>query len=229
MKTIGIIGGLSPESTVKYYEWINQGVQNRLGGHNSARIVLASVNFAEFVALKQKGDWQTQGEILARHAVTLHGAGADFIVLATNTMHKVAHQIEAAIDIPFLHLADVTADDIVAHKLSKVGLLGTSYTMEHDFYKQRLIDKGLEVIVPDDAGRKGVNDIIYNELTRGIISPVSKVIYQDVIAGLAQQGAQGVILGCTEITMLINEKDVNIPIFDTTRIHVDKALDQILS
>lgn len=229
MKKVGIIGGLSPESSMKYYSWLNEGVQERLGGHHSAKILLSSVDFGQFVALKEKGDWDTQGQLLAQEAKALEAGGADFIILATNTMHKMAAQIEAAITIPFLHLADATAGRICAQGLKKIGLLGTRYTMEMDFYKQRLADKGLEVFVPDEAGRKIVNDVIYEELCHGKVLPASRQAYGAVIAKLVGQGAQGIIMGCTEITMLIDQSDSEVPLFDTTRIHVEQALEELFA
>lgn len=227
MKKVGIIGGLSPESTVKYYEWINAGVQKRLGGHHNAKILLSSVDFGEFVALKQKGDWDTQAELLSAEAVSLEKAGADFIILATNTMHKMADQIIAAINIPFLHLADATADEINKSHISKIGLLGTRYTMELDFYKACLESKGIDVLVPDDGGRTIVNDIIYDELCHGVVQDESRQQYMDVISQLISNGAQGVIMGCTEITMLIDQSDSDVPLFDTTKIHVQRVVEEI--
>ena len=224
MKKVGIIGGLSPESTIKYYQWLNEGVEKKLGEHHSAKGVIASVDFGEFVALKKRGDWDTQGELLAAEAVALEKAGCDFIILATNTMHKMADQIEAAINIPFLHLADATADRIVEQGLSTIGLLGTRYTMELEFYKQRLEDKGIEVLVPDEAGRTIINDIIYDELCHGTVISESRDAYRGVIADLYERHAQGIIMGCTEITMLIDQTDSKIPLFDTTKIHVEQAL-----
>ena len=224
MKTIGIIGGLSPESTMSYYKWLNDGVRTRLGGHHSAKIKLASVDFGEFVALKEKGDWDTQAAMLCDEAKALERAGADFVILATNTMHKMADQIMDAIDIPFLHLADATARVIKARGLRSVGLLGTKYTMTLDFYKGRLEDQGLQAIVPDAAGIELVNNVIYDELCHGTVLPASKTAYQGVITDLQARGAEGVILGCTEITLLIQQADVAIPVFDTTRIHVEEAL-----
>jgi aspartate racemase len=229
MKTIGIIGGLSPESTIKYYQWLNDGVQQKLGGHHNAKIILSSVDFGEFVALKEKGDWNTQAKLLCAEAKALERAGADFIILATNTMHKMANQIEAAISIPFLHLADATADRILEKQLTKVGLLGTRYTMELDFYKGRLASKGLEAIVPNETDRKSVNKIIYDELCHGEILDSSRQVYREIIADLINQGAQGIIMGCTEITMLIDQTDSSAPLFDTTKIHVEKALEEIFS
>ena len=225
MKKIGIIGGLSPESTVSYYKWLNEGVRDRLGGHHSAKILLSSVDFAEFCALKEAGDWDTQAELLADEAQALQRAGADFLILATNTMHKHAEKIESMISIPFLHLADATARRIQKAGLNAIALLGTRYTMELDFYKSRLIDAGIDVYVPDEKGVRTVNDIIYNELVKGDIRAQSRKEYQNIVLQLAEKGAQGVILGCTEITLLIGQNDVTVPVFDTTRIHVEEALE----
>ncbi|MDA7950923.1 MAG: aspartate/glutamate racemase family protein [Pirellulaceae bacterium] len=227
MKTVGIIGGLSPESTIKYYRWLNDGVRARLGGYHSAKIIIASVDFGEFVALKEKDDWQTQATLLINEAKGLERAGSDFIILATNTMHKMADQIEAAIQIPFLHLADATADRVLNANIKKVGLLGTKYTMELDFYKDRLKNKGIEVVVPDREGKEIVNSIIYNELCHGQVKEESRQEYRTVIANLEQLGAEGVIMGCTEITMLIDKGDASVPLFDTTKIHVEQALKTI--
>lgn len=224
MKTIGIIGGLSPESTMSYYQWLNDGVRAKLGGHHSAKIKMASVDFGEFVALKEKGDWDTQGAMLCEEAKALERAGADFIILATNTMHKMADQIEAALNIPFLHLADATARVIKAQGVKTVGLLGTKYTMTLDFYKGRLEEHGVQALVPDPIGIDVVNTVIYDELCHGKVLSASKTAYQDVIFDLQSRGAEGVILGCTEITLLIQQADVAIPVFDTTRIHVEEAL-----
>jgi aspartate racemase len=227
MKTIGIIGGLSPESTMSYYKWLNEGVQQRLGGHHSAKIILSSVDFGQFVELKENGDWDTQGQLLAKEAVALERAGADFIVLATNTMHKLVDHILAAINIPFLHLADATADRIVEMGLKKVGLLGTKYTMELDFYKSRLKTKGLIPMVPGDAERVEINRIIYDELCHGKILESSRANYRASIKSLIAAGAECVVMGCTEITLLIDQTDSTVPLFDTTRIHVQKALEEM--
>lgn len=228
MRTIGIIGGLSPESTVKYYQWLNEGVKTALGGHHSAKILLSSLDFGEFVALKAKGDWDTQGKLIVAEAMALERAGADFILLATNTMHKFAADIKAAISIPFLHLAEATADRILDHRQSRVGLLGTRYTMEMDFYKAELEQKGITALVPDAAGIETVNRIIYDELVHGTVEPASKSAYQSIISDLVSQGAEGVIMGCTEITLLLDDDDADVPLFDTTRIHVERALELIL-
>lgn len=225
MKTVGIIGGLSPESTIVYYQGVCHGVRQRLGNHHSGKILLNSLDFGEFVALKEAGDWDTQARLLCDAARTLGGAGADFVVLATNTMHKMADAIEAALDIPFLHLADATAKRILDQDVRKVGLLGTRYTMEQDFYKERLIRKGIEVIVPDARGVEDVNRIIYDELCQAVIKPESRERYVEVISEFEAQGAQGVVLGCTEITTLISQEDINIKEFDTTSIHIEDTLD----
>lgn len=228
MKTIGIIGGLSPESTMLYYQGLNDGVCARLGGHHNAKIIINSLDFGEFTALKDRGDWDMMSTLLCGAAQSLERAGADVVVLATNTMHKMADQIIASINVPFIHLADATADEIVSQGIETIGLLGTRYTMEMDFYKGRLEDKGLHVLVPDDQGRKDVHDIIYDELCQGVINERSRMRYQEIVAGLAKQGAGGIILGCTEIGMLIGAQDVEIPCFDTTQIHVQAALEYIL-
>lgn len=227
MKTVGIIGGLSPESTIEYYRGLNEGVQNRLGGHHNAKIILNSLDFGEFVALKEKGDWDTQAELLVEAAQSLENAGADFVILATNTMHKMAAQIENALNIPFLHLADATAEEIVKNNVVKIGLLGTKYTMELDFYKDRLTSKGLEVIVPDQDSRETVNRIIYDELCHGEITEKSREEYCAIMEDMATQGAEGIILGCTEITLLVDQGDSPVLLFDTTRIHIEAALEAL--
>lgn len=224
MKTVGIIGGLSPESTVLYYTGINEGVRTRLGGHHCGKIIVSSLDFGEFVALKEKGDWSTQSRLLCDAALSLEKAGADFVVLATNTMHKMAEDIVSCLNVPFLHLADATAEKILSDGLSCVALLGTRYTMELDFYKSRLEKRGIRVLVPDDEGRTCVHDIIYDELCHGIVNPDSMVKYQDIISDLHSQGAQGVILGCTEIGMLVKPENIDVKCYDTTQIHIDAAL-----
>ncbi len=224
MKTTGIIGGLSPESTMTYYRWLNEGTRERLGGNHNAKTIISSVDFQEFYDLKQKGDWETQGAILAKEAANLQRAGADFITLATNTMHKMADQIEAAIDIPFLHLADATAARIKEAGFTKIALLGTIYTMAEGFYKDRLEAHGIEALVPNEKDQEVISTIIYDELCKGIVKDESRAQYKAIIARLEAEGAQGVILGCTEITMLIGAGDVSIPVFDTTKIHVEEAL-----
>ncbi len=224
MKTIGIIGGLSHESTGKYYQWLNEGAREIRGGHSAAKILISSVDFGEFLELKEAGDWDTQGDLLAVEAKRLETAGADLIILATNTMHKVADKIEAALSVPFLHLADATADRIVEAGLDKVLLLGTRYTMEMDFYKKRLEDKGITVMVPGADDITAVSDIIYNELCHGEVRDESREKYKSIIREFSAAGAQGVILGCTEITVMIGQEDSPIPVFDTTKIHVEETL-----
>lgn len=224
MKTIGIIGGLSHESTITYYRALNEGARKRRGGHHTAKILISSVDFGAFTDLKENGDWDTQGRLLAAEAQALERAGADFIILATNTMHKVAPVIESAISIPFLHLADATASRISGAGLKTVLLLGTRYTMEMDFYKDRLTRQGITAMIPDAEGRSAVNGIIYDELCHGLIRPESKDKYSDIIRKAFHDGAEGVILGCTEIAMLIGQDDSPVPVFDTARIHVEEAL-----
>ena len=223
MKTIGLIGGMSWESTVTYYQIINETVKKELGGLHSAKILLYSVDFAEIEACQSSGDWDKSAGILAEAAANLEKAGADFIVICTNTMHKIAPEIQKHISIPIVHIAEATADELKANGISKVGLLGTKYTMTQAFYKSKLIDAGIEVVIPDPAGVETVNNIIYQELCLGIISEESRLKYLDVIADLRRRGAQGVILGCTEIGLLIQKDDTDLPVFDTTQIHATKA------
>lgn len=223
MKTIGLIGGMSWESTVTYYQIINETVKKELGGLHSAKILLYSVDFAEIEACQSSGDWDKSAGILAEAAANLEKAGADFIVICTNTMHKIAPEIQKHISIPIVHIAEATADELKANGISKVGLLGTKYTMTQAFYKSKLIDAGIEVVIPDPAGVETVNNIIYQELCLGIISEESRQKYLDVIADLRRRGAQGVILGCTEIGLLIQKDDTDLPVFDTTQIHATKA------
>lgn len=223
MKTVGIVGGLSPESTLLYYRGLNAAVQARLGGHHNARILLNSLDFGEFVALKERGDWETQGRLIVDAALRLERAGADFVLLATNTMHRFADDLRARLTIPFLHLADATAQRIRAFGLNRVALLGTAYTMEQDFYKKRLSAHGIEPMVPNPQKRAEIHRIIYDELCHGIVKNESRETYQAIISDLVREGAQGVILGCTEITMLIGPQDVSCPVFDTTQIHIEAA------
>lgn len=229
MKTVGIIGGMSWESTAKYYQWLNEGVRMRLGGLHSAKIILSSVDFDEIAKLQAANEWEQAGQTLADEAGKLEKAGADFVVLATNTMHRVAADIESALSIPFIHLADATAERIKAAGLSKVGLLGTRYTMEQDFYKGRLFQQGLGVIVPEQETRDMVHKVIYDELCLGKVVPSSKQYYTRSAQAMVDAGAQGVILGCTEITLLIDQSDFAFPVFDTTRIHIEKSLDLMFS
>jgi aspartate racemase len=229
MKTIGLIGGMSWESTVPYYRIINETVRERLGGFHSAKIVLYSVDFHEIEILQHSGAWDEAGQRLAQAARSLQAAGADFLVLCTNTMHKVANFIESAVSIPLLHIADPTAQEIKQAGLKKVGLLGTRFTMEQEFYRGRLRDQHhLDVLIPDDADRGVVHRIIYEELCLGLVRDVSRAEYRRIIQRLVDQGAQGVILGCTEISLLVGPSDSPVPIFDTTSIHARKAAEWAL-
>jgi aspartate racemase len=226
MKTIGLIGGMSWESTIPYYRQINQRIKQQLGGLHSAKIILYSVDFAEIEQLQRSGDWDKAGELLADAALKLQGAGAECIVLCTNTMHKVAASIEAALAIPLLHIADATAEAIQAAGLHKVALLGTRFTMEQDFYKKRLTEYyGLEVLVPDEEGRTLVHQVIYQELCLGVVNQTSRLQYQQIMADLVTQGAEAIILGCTEIGLLVSAEDSSVPLFDTTALHAQKAAD----
>ncbi|WP_332855563.1 aspartate/glutamate racemase family protein [Duganella sp. S19_KUP01_CR8] len=230
MKTIGLIGGMSWESTVPYYRQVNETVKQHLGGLHSAKVVLYSVDFHEVERLQHAGDWDAAGTLLADAARSLRAAGADFLVLCTNTMHKVAHAIEAAVDIPLFHIADPTAIEIKHAGYGKVGLLGTRFTMEQAFYKDRLRERhGLDVIVPDQHDRDIVHRIIYEELCLGRIVDASRDEYRRIIAGLVAQGAQAIILGCTEISLLVAQPDADVPLFDTTAIHARKAAEWALA
>jgi aspartate racemase len=226
MKTIGIIGGMSWESTADYYRLINVEVARRLGGLHSAEILLYSIDFAPIERMQRDGAWVRAGSVLADAASRLETAGADCIVLATNTMHKVADAITAAVSIPLLHIADATGDAIVGHGFTTVGLLGTRYTMEQDFYRSRLEQRhGLRVLVPGAQDRGTIDRVIFNELVRGIVKDTSRNRYLEAIGRLVERGSEGIILGCTEIGMLVRETDVEVPIFDTTKLHVGLAVD----
>ena len=223
MKKIGMIGGMSWESTVTYYQVINRTIQKQLGGFHSAEILLYSVDFDEIEKCQVSGDWEKCGEVLAMAAHRLEIAGAEFIVICTNTMHKVVKQIQEAIAIPILHIAEVTAHELIENQISKVALLGTKYTMTEDFYKSKLREKGIEVIIPNENGIEKVNQIIFGELCLGNIKEESKRAILSIIDDLAAQGAQGVVLGCTEIGLLIDQANTGVPLFDTTLIHAEKA------
>ncbi len=230
MKTIGLIGGMSWESTIPYYRQINETVRERLGGLHSAKIVLYSVDFHEVEQLQHSGDWEAAAALLAGAARSLESAGADFLVLCTNTMHKVAPAIEAAVRIPLLHIADPTAEEIKRAGLATVGLLGTRFTMEQEFYKNRLCERhGLRVLVPNPQDRQTTHRIIYEELCRGRIVAESRAEYRRVMSDLVRQGAQGIILGCTEISLLVGPSDSPVPLFDTTRIHARRAAERAFS
>jgi aspartate racemase len=229
MKTIGLVGGMSWESTVEYYRMINRDVRDRLGPLHSARIVLASVDFAEVEALQEAGRWAEAGRLLAAEARKVEGAGADLLLLCTNTMHKVADAVQAAVSIPLLHIADAAAARVRAAGLLTVGLLATRFTMEEDFYRGRLAERhGLSVIVPGAADRALVHRVIYEELCAGAIEAASKAEYLRVIDTLIGEGAQGIVLGCTEVGLLIKPEDVAVPVFDSTEIHARAAVDAAL-
>ena len=229
MKTIGLIGGMSWESTVTYYQLINEAVKQALGGLHSAKILLYSVDFAEIEEYQAKGLWAESAEVLAQAAENLEKAGADFLLICTNTMHKVAPQVAARVSIPLIHIAEATAEVLKQQGITTVGLLGTKYTMTQDFYKQKLIDAGISVVIPDEAGVELVNRVIYNELCLGIIKADSRQQFVSVIEDLRSRGAQGVILGCTEIGLLISQADTALPVFDTTKIHAEAAAAYALS
>ena len=230
MKTIGIIGGMSWESSAQYYAIINREVRSRLGAPHSAKILMHSLDFGEVERLQHSGDWDALGGTLADSAKALEAGGADLIVLATNTMHKLAGEIEAASALPLLHIADPTAQAVKAQGFSKVGLLGTAFTMEQEFYRGRLErEHGLEVLIPDDADRADVHRVIYQELVAGIVNTSSRSAYQSVIARLVERGAQAIILGCTEIMLLVDQSDSAVPLFDTTGLHALAAVDAALA
>ncbi|MFT5930367.1 MAG: aspartate racemase [Oceanospirillaceae bacterium] len=225
MKTIGLIGGMSWESTSLYYSAINQGVKSELGGLHSAKICLYSVDFHEIEQLQHQGKWAETADILAKAAQAVEAGGADVFLICTNTMHKVADEVQAAVNIPMIHIADATAKDLLAGGLTKVGLLGTAFTMQQGFYKGRLTQEfGIEVVVPNAEQQIMVHEVIYQELCLGDINLDSKQKYLDVIQDLYNQGAQAVILGCTEITLLVQQKDTQVPLYDTTAIHAQSAV-----
>ena len=226
MKTVGLLGGMSWESTLGYYREINEGVKKALGGLHSAKIAMLSVDFEPIEKLQQKGDWEGAAAILAAAALNIQSAGADFLLICSNTMHKVAPQIEEAIEIPVLHIADATAQAIVQEGISVVGLLGTAFTMEQDFYRGRLSEKhGLDVRIPDEEDRRFVHETIYQDLCLGKVQATARSEFLRIIDTFAEQGAEGVILGCTEIGMLVQQKDTNVKLFDTTAIHAATAVE----
>ncbi|MER8184785.1 aspartate/glutamate racemase family protein [Kitasatospora sp. NPDC094015] len=229
MKTIGLLGGMSWESTAEYYRLLNTLTRERLGGLHSAKCVLYSVDFAEIERLQVAGRWEEAGEVLAAAAGSLEAAGAELLLICTNTMHKVADQVAAAVGVPLLHLADTTAEAVLAAGPAKVGLLGTAFTMEQDFYRDRLAGHGLEVLVPDAAGRAEVHRVIYQELCLGIVREESRAAYRQVIADLVAAGAQGIVLGCTEIELLIGPEHSPVPVFATTRLHARAAVERALA
>jgi aspartate racemase len=230
MRRIGLLGGMSWESSAEYYRLVNEATRDRLGGLHSADCVLRSVDFAAVERLQREDRWDEAGTLLVREAEALVAAGAELLVLCTNTMHKVAEAIAGAVDIPFVHIADTTADAVRAARLTTVGLLATAYTMEQDFYVGRLRDRhGLDVLVPGEADRRIVHSVIYDELCVGVIEDRSRDEYRRIMAGLADRGAQGILLGCTEIDLLVGPGDSPVPVFDTTRLHAERAVDLALS
>jgi aspartate racemase len=230
MKTIGLIGGMSWESSAEYYRIINEMTRTKLGGLHSAKSIMISVDFAEIEALQDHGRWQEAAHLMVAAAQGIEQAGADFVVICTNTMHKLADEIQANIHIPILHIADATAQRVKATGLRKIGLLGTRYTMEQDFYKGRLINKyGLEVITPDGPDREIIHRVIYNELCLGIVKPESRERYLQIMEKLVQAGAEGIILGCTEIELLVRETDSPVPLFPTAKIHAIAAVEYALA
>ena len=223
LKTIGLIGGMSWESTVTYYKIINETVKEKLGGLHSAKCILYSVDFQEIEECQANGNWEKSGEILGEAAYNLEKAGADFIVICTNTMHKVVNQIKEKISIPILHIAEMTAEKILEKGLKNIALLGTKYTMEQDFYKSKLIEKGINVIIPDKNDIEIINEVIYDELCLGTINSNSKKKFLEIVDKLRSKGAEGIILGCTEIGLLIKNTDTDVPLFDTAIIHAEQA------
>lgn len=230
MKTIGLIGGMSWESSAEYYRLINEEVRNRLGSTHSAKSLMWSMDFAEIETLQHEGNWQALSEKMCQAAVILERGGADFIVICTNTMHKLAEQVQACLNIPLLHIADATAKEITSKNIKKVGLLGTEFTMKQDFYKGRLADKfGLEVFIPNDEDCQIVHRIIYQELVAGVIRDESRQQYRQIIQKLVDAGAEAIILGCTEIMLLVSPADSAVPVFDTTEIHAQAAVNMALA
>ena len=229
MKTIGMIGGMSWESSAEYYKLINEGVHQALGGVHSARSVMVSVDFAEVETLQKSGRWDKATQMMTTAARQVEAAGADFLLICTNTMHKMADEVQAAVHIPLLHIADAAATAVLEQGIRTVGLLGTRFTMQGDFYKRRLADKfGLKVYTPVAADQDIVHEIIYNELVVGKILPTSRDAYQKIILNLAEQGAEGIILGCTEIGLLVKQSDCSLPLFDTTLLHAQAAVQYAL-
>lgn len=223
MKTIGLIGGMSWESTVTYYQILNETVKQQLGGFHSAKILLYSVDFAQIEEQQITGQWEESAKLLGDAAEKLEKAGADLLLICTNTMHKVAPQVRQRVSIPLLHIAELTADALTQAGITKVGLLGSTYTMKQDFYKAKIQEAGIDVVIPNESDMEMVNHVIFHELCMGIISEESRQKYAAVIADLKERGAQGVILGCTEIGLLVTQADSPLPVFDTTRIHAEKA------
>ncbi len=229
MKTIGLIGGMSWESTQLYYRIINERTRERLGGLHSAQIAMMSVDFAPIEAMQHSGDWAGTAKVLGDAAKSLEDAGADFFLICTNTMHQVADEVQAAVSIPLLHIADATGKTLQTNNVKKIGLLGTAFTMEMDFYRSRIEAAGIEVVVPEMHDRQSVHDIIYQELCLGVVDDDSRDVYLSVIERIREQGIEAVILGCTEIGMLIGPQHTDLPLYDTTVIHAEQAVDAMLA
>ena len=228
MKTIGLIGGMSWESTIPYYQLLNEAAKDRLGGLHSAKILLYSVDFFEVEALMSRGDWDAAADLLGGIAERLERAGADFILICTNTLHKVANEVQARIHVPLVHIAEAAADALLAQGIRRVALLGTKYTMMQDFYRAKLTGRGIEVLIPEADDIELVNRVIFEELCLGIVKPESKAAYLRVIQSLNARGAEGVLLGCTELGLIVSQEDVSLPLFDTTVIHAKKAAELAL-
>ncbi len=230
MKTIGLVGGMSWESTLEYYRILNETTKQRLGGFHSAKCILYSVDFEEIEKLQHKGHWEEATKIMVDAAQRVERAGADFILICTNTMHKMADEVQANIGIPLLHIVDATAEKIKVQGMKKVGLLGTRFTMEEEFYRGRLEEKhGIEVLIPDEKERQDIHDILYTELCMGEIKKLSQDRFRHIIGNLVSRGAEGIILGCTEIPLLVKQEDYDLPLFDTTAIHATKAVEYAIS
>lgn len=229
MKTVGLIGGMSWESTVTYYQLLNEGIKDALGGLHSAKVLLYSVDFFEIEALMSRGEWDEAANQLGNVAARLEQAGADMILICTNTLHKVAPQVQAKIGVPLVHIAEAAAEALLSQGITRVGLLGTKYTMTQEFYRDKLVERGIEVLIPEGEDIDLVNRVIFEELCLGIVKEESRAEYLRVIAALQQHGAQGILLGCTELGLIVAKEDVSLPLFDTTEIHAKKALTLALS
>ena len=229
MKTVGLIGGMSWESTVTYYQLLNEGIKDALGGLHSAKVLLYSVDFFEIEALMSRGEWDEAANQLGNVAARLEQAGADMILICTNTLHKVAPQVQARIGVPLVHIAEAAAEALLSQGITRVGLLGTKYTMTQEFYRDKLVERGIEVLIPEGDDIDLVNRVIFEELCLGIVKEESRAEYLRVITALQQRGAQGILLGCTELGLIVAKEDVSLPLFDTTEIHAKKALTLALS
>ena len=228
MKTIGLIGGMSWESTVTYYQMINEGIKDSLGGLHSAKVLLYSVDFFEIEALMSRGAWDEAAELLGDVAHRLEAAGADMILICTNTLHKVAPQVQSRIRVPLVHIAEAAAEELLSKGITRVGLLGTKYTMMQEFYREKLTERGIDVLIPEGEEIDLVNRVIFDELCLGVVKEDSKAAYLKVIANLQARGAQGILLGCTELGLIVSQEDVSLPLFDTTVIHAKKAIELAL-